>query len=108
MSSQLEEAAALTIRALALPEPEREYRFMPPRRYRFDFAWPDALVALEVEGGIYNGGRHTTAAGFTGDCEKYTEAALRGWRVIRVVKRHINDGTMAAWLERALQEAPAP
>ena len=102
MSSQLEEAAALTIRALALPEPEREYRFAPPRMWRFDFAWPAAMVALEVEGGIYNGGRHTTGPGFTKDCEKYSEAALRGWKVIRVTSEHIERGDMAKWLCRAL------
>lgn len=106
--SELETAASFQIRALALPEPVREYRFMPPRMWRFDFAWPAAMVALEVEGGIYSGGRHTTGPGFTKDCEKYTEAALRGWTVIRVTKRHIDDGTMTAWLARALEEAPAP
>ena len=106
--SALESAAALQIRALALPEPEREYRFLPPRRWRFDFAWPALMVALEVEGGVHSGGRHTTGPGFTRDCEKYNEAALRGWTVIRVTGHHIDSGDMAAWLERALQEAPAP
>lgn len=103
MSSELEETAARQIRALSLPEPEREYRFMPPRRFKFDFAWPAVMVALEVEGGVYSGGRHTTGSGFTQDCEKYTEAALRGWKVIRVTSHHINNGRMAGWLERALQ-----
>ncbi len=102
--SALETAAAFQIRALALPEPEREYRFMPPRMFRFDFAWPAAMVALEVEGGIYSGGRHTTGPGFTKDCEKYSEAALRGWKVIRVTSEHIERGRMAEWLCRALEE----
>lgn len=102
--SALEESAALHIRALALPEPQREYRFAAPRRWKFDFAWPERFVALEVEGGVYSGGRHTTGSGFTGDCEKYTEAALRGWRVIRVTDLHIGNGMLDDWLCRALEE----
>src|SRR5690606_39740371 len=56
--SALEDALALHIRAHKLPEPVREYRFHPERRWRFDFAWPDLRVAAEVEGGIHIGGRH--------------------------------------------------
>jgi hypothetical protein len=70
---------ALHIRALGLPEPECEYRFARPRQWRFDFAWPALLLAVEVEGGSWNGGRHTSGAGFAADCEKYNEATLRGW-----------------------------
>ena len=54
--SDLEATMALHIRANELPEPEREYRFAPPRRWRFDFAWPAAMLALEVEGGVWSTG----------------------------------------------------
>lgn len=66
-----------------LPSPETEYRFHPTRKFRFDYAWPDAKVALEVEGGVWTGGRHTRAAGFLKDVEKYNRAAAMGWRVLR-------------------------
>lgn len=66
-----------------LPVPTTEHKFHPDRRWRFDYAWPDLKVALEVEGGIWSGGRHTRGAGYAKDMEKYSEAAILGWAVIR-------------------------
>lgn len=65
------------------PTPEREYVFAPPRKWRFDFAWSAQKVAVEIEGGVWSGGRHTRPATFEADCEKYNEAAILGWRVLR-------------------------
>ena len=63
----------------------REYRFHPTRRWRFDFViLPiDKQIAIEVEGGVWSSGRHTRGKGYIGDMEKYNEAALRGWKVLR-------------------------
>lgn len=72
-----------------LPDPTPELVFAPPRKWRFDFAWVGQCVALEVEGGIWTGGRHTRGSGFTKDMEKYNEAAARGWRVIRVAPERL-------------------
>jgi hypothetical protein len=66
-----------------LPKPIPEFRFAPPRRWRFDFAWPDHLVALELEGGAFTQGRHTRPTGFLADMEKYNSAQLNGWIVLR-------------------------
>lgn len=70
--------------AAGLPAPVFEYRFHPVRRWRFDVAWPDRMVALEIEGGVFTGGRHTRGKGYSADMEKYNEAAARGWTVLRV------------------------
>lgn len=67
-----------------LPEPVKELRFSPPRRWRFDYAWEAGKVALEVEGGVWTGGRHTRGKGFLADMEKYNTATVMGWRVLRV------------------------
>ena len=61
----------------------KEYKFHPKRRWRFDYAIPDHKIALEVEGGVWTGGRHIRAQGFLGDMEKYNTATLMGWRVFR-------------------------
>lgn len=74
---------------MGLPAPVAEHRFEPERRWRFDYAWPEAKIALEVEGGIYTGGRHTSSAGFVKDMAKYNRAAVLGWRVLRIEPKHL-------------------
>ena len=60
----------LLCRALKVPPPVAEHRFAPPRRWRFDWAWPDHMLALEIEGAVWTGGRHTRGAGYLRDMEK--------------------------------------
>ena len=89
--------------AIGLPGPVREHRFHPSRRWRFDLAWPDHMVALEVDGGVFVGGRHVTGTGARKDAEKFSEAAAMGWRVLRVLPEHVTSGQAVTWLERALK-----
>ncbi len=67
-----------------------EHQFYPGRKWRFDFAHPQTKVAIELEGGIWSGGRHTRGKGFTQDCEKYNAAAIQGWRVFRLTSEMVN------------------
>jgi hypothetical protein len=69
--------------AAGLPAPVAEYRFHPVRLWRFDYAWPSVLVAVEQEGGIWSGGAHARPAGIERDIEKYNAATLLGWRILR-------------------------
>lgn len=66
-----------------LPPPTTEHRFHSVRRWRFDWAWIDARVALEYEGGTWTNGRHVRPGSYAEDCRKYSEAAIDGWCVIR-------------------------
>ena len=95
----------LQIRGLGLSKPIEEFRFHPKRRWRFDLAWPDRKLAVEIEGGVYSHGRHTRGKGFTRDCAKYNEAVILGWRVLRVTTGMVNDGTALTFIERALSDA---
>lgn len=99
--SAAEEGFALAIRAFKHPVPEREYVFLPDRKYRFDFAWPDRKVALEIEGGTYSKGksRHTTGVGFDGDCVKYALAIAAGWKVYRFSSNQVNKGVAMMFME---------
>ena len=92
---------ALSILALGLPQPEREYRFHPQRKWRFDFAWPKLKIAFEVDGGLKLG-RHTTPKGFKGDCEKCNEAMLLGWAVYRMTGEDVKNGEAIKLLCRVL------
>jgi hypothetical protein len=89
--------------ASGLPEPEPEFVFSPPRRWRFDWAWREPYkVALEIEGGAFVGGRHTRGAGFRKDLEKYNRAAVLGWRVIRCLPEQLATGAIMPVLKEAL------
>lgn len=92
------------MRVSKLPPPESEYRFLDDRRFRFDFAWPSRMVAVEVEGGVWTGGRHNRGSGYIKDCEKYNLAALAGWKVLRFTGEHMKSGEALGWLQRALAE----
>jgi hypothetical protein len=105
-ASPPETLLALHINAYGLPMPVTEHRFSPGRKWRFDFAFPDRMLAVEVEGGVWNRGRHTRGAGFEKDCEKYNHAAALGWRVVRFTPGMIASGEAIRFLA-ALIQAPA-
>ncbi len=62
----------------------KEFRFHPVRRRRSDFAHLPSRTLIEIEGGIYVNGRHNRPGGLAADLEKYLEAGLAGWRVVRL------------------------
>ena len=98
-----------------LPEPEHDYHFAreligdspyPPARpnfrermkraclgdWKFDFAWRDSLVAVELEGGTWmKKARHTSGKGYSRDCKKYNTAQANGWRVYRFTSDMLKD-----------------
>ncbi len=82
--SRLETRFELLWRAQNGPELEKEFRFHPVRKWRADFAHLESRTLIEIEGGIYVNGRHNRGAGFAADLEKYLEASLAGWRVVRL------------------------
>lgn len=81
----------LQLRGTWLPEPVREFEFSTDRLWRFDFAWPDRKIAIEIEGGISDRrrGRHIRAIGYQEDLDKYNAAAAAGWRVFRFSTRDV-------------------
>jgi hypothetical protein len=88
-----------------LPSGEHQHRFAPPRRYRFDLAWPDQMVAVEVQGGIWSGGRHARGSGIAAECQKFSLAAAMGWRVLPVTREMIEDGIAVELIRRALERS---
>ena len=106
---RLREATFFAMLGVAdLPVPETEYRFWPERKFRFDYAWPEKHLALEVEGGIFmaGGGRHNRGAGYTKDLEKYSMAAALGWRILRVVPSKLAKPETIALILKAFWWTP--
>ena len=60
-----------------------EFRFDLKRKFRFDWAIPDLMVAVEYEGIFSEKSGHTTLSGYTKDVTKYNLATKRGWKVLR-------------------------
>lgn len=95
--SMLEATFALHLRARRFPECVREYEFHPTRGWRFDFAWPNLKIAVEVEGEV-----HRIKNRFDGDLEKYAAALLMGWRVLRVGSAQVRSAVAIQWIANLL------
>jgi hypothetical protein len=72
--------------------PIAEYRFAPPRRWRFDFLFVEQRIAMEVQGGIFTQGRHTRGPALLREFEKLNAAAALGYRVLFVTPQQLQDG----------------
>lgn len=74
--------------------------------WRWDFAWPELKLALELDGR----GRHQTVDGTRKDCEKRNTGVCMGWRVL--VYPSLDKQDAALWVEtvhaaiRTLQGRP--
>jgi very-short-patch-repair endonuclease len=90
-------------RAYGLPEPIPEHRFHPVRKWRFDYAWPDRKVALEIQGGLFVQGRHSRGAALVKEFEKLNTAAAMGWRVLFVTPKQMANGEAAQIAAAALK-----
>lgn len=115
-SKQATELLELQIEQRALPVYEREHAFANSigRRWRFDFAWPQHKLAVEIEGLVVMRiggelvckGRHASISGFKDDCEKYAWAVVFGWRVMRFEQSQVKDKTAIDMLVRAIASSP--
>lgn len=86
-------------RAFRLPAVEPQLRFAKAigRQWRFDFAFPQYKLAVEIEGLVVMRlagelvvrGRHASIKGIKDDMEKYNTAALFGWTVLRFQQQDV-------------------
>ena len=90
--SELELELLAQINRLKLPKPEEEYKFLKDRRFRFDFAYPEYRIAIEVQGGIWCKGGHSSGKGIIRDCEKYNLAQLNGWTLLLFTADSVHSG----------------
>lgn len=61
----------------------KEYMFHYTRKWRFDYAIPELKVAVEIDGGVWDYGRHNRPQGYMDDMEKLNNAISLGWYVLR-------------------------
>jgi len=71
---------------------EQEYKFHPKRKWRADFHITGTKILIEVEGGVWSGGRHTRGKGYIADMEKYNSAQELGYSVYRYSTEQVKSG----------------
>ena len=81
-----------------MPDPERQYKAIPSRDFRWDFAWPDYRLLLEVDGAEWVTGRHNRGVGMAQDSEKQCLAAIHGWFTMRVTGSLVRNSQAVAWV----------
>ena len=66
---------------------------IPDRKFRWDFAWMEHKLAVEINGGQFMiRGGHSSIAGTNRDAEKGRMAAAAGWRVLTFTGDDIKHG----------------
>ena len=101
--NEFEEKLARELKALKINF-EQEFYFHPERKWRADFHLIDKKILVEVEGGIWSGGRHTRGKGYLGDMEKYNAATMMGFQVIRFSTDQVKSGHAIQQIEKMVGE----
>lgn len=70
---------------------EKEYKFLPDRKFRGDFYLPKYNAIIEYEGIMSAKSRHTSVVGFSKDTTKYTLASLAGYILLRYTTMNYRD-----------------
>ena len=99
--SKGEELFLLHCKAYSL-SPVREFQFTPPRKWRADFCFPDAMLLVEIDGGTWNFGRHTRHHGVTADIERSNRAQLMGYCCLRFTTDQVESGYAIDLVREAL------
>lgn len=114
--SPAEAELLLQLKVARLPEPIPNFQPCHSRRWRVDFAWPGAMVAVEVHGAV-----HRIRERHHADAEKELWLVAAGWRVLRVTPRQVRSGlaldaithilgqsSPGEWLERLRKHGVIP
>ena len=80
----------------------REYQAIEGRRFRWDFAFVKDRLLIEVQGGVWVKGGHSTGVGITRDNEKFSLASVNKWFTIPVTTDHVKSGQALEWIKQFL------
>jgi hypothetical protein len=85
---------------------ERYAKSKRSKRYRLDFAHPDSRTGIEIQGGVYNRGRHVTGSGYERDCRKYNLAYTSGWTIFLLTSQMAKDAYWHALIAAHISASP--
>jgi hypothetical protein len=69
----------------------KEYKFCKERKWKIDYYLPDLNAAIEVEGGVWSGGRHINPKGFLNDIDKYNAITMAQIQLLRIDTDRLNS-----------------
>jgi very-short-patch-repair endonuclease len=88
------------LRSERIPQPVAEFKFAAPdRKWAIDWAWPEHHLAVEIEGGVWAGGRHIHPTGFMKDVEKYNALALHRFFLLRFTPTQFRNLECVKWIK---------
>ena len=88
---------------LKLPLPLPEFKFAAPdRKWAVDFFIAPYLL-VEVDGGLFSGGRHGRGAGRREDIRKHNHAVAMGYNVVTVLSEWFKSGEAMSVIEKAYE-----
>lgn len=96
--SDLEALFGQQLTLTQLPKPTRQYLFLRGSKHTLDFAWPDLMIGVEVQGMV-----HRVKTTFKNDIKKRAQGLLQGWKVLEVGGAEIKDGTAMEWLHQLFE-----
>ena len=94
------------IRQSGLPTPERQVQLIPGRKWSWDVVYRAEMIAIEVQGGSWGVGAHSSGLGIARDCEKANSANLAGWCCLAFTTDQIRSGYAIATIQEALRLHP--
>ena len=101
--SELEDLFAQQLDALGLTGYLREYPAVKGRKFRWDFCWKSARLLVEINGGTFTKGAHSTGTGIRRDYEKNNLAQLAGWRWLMFDGEMVMSGEAVEIVRKALE-----
>jgi len=107
-SSEPEQLLLKQMRLAGLPTPDVQVKFCLERGWTFDLAFWWCMLAVEVDGGIWSGGRHILPQHYEAHCDKMNRAALDGWAVLHFTPSQVESGAAVDLIGRALNGRTPP
>lgn len=106
MKSAYKDKLLAQIEGNGLPAPDDEYHFTRLRQWRFDFAWEDMMIVVDYQGGIFmkKKSSHTAPGKYINDCEKISEASVKGYIVIVTNANLVASGVTLDQIKRAFEK----
>jgi very-short-patch-repair endonuclease len=96
-ASEIEALMDEQLRDYGLPPYERQHAPLEDRKFRIDFAWPDRMIGLEVDGAV-----HRIKGSFKQSFERNYQLMLLGWTVLHVGGDEVRKGIAIQWIQNIL------